>query len=193
MKCAVIGGSVLPKDFDENQRVQCEMLGRWIADLGIEILTGACDGYPYMVSVGALAAGGKVVGYSPAIDAREHTLEYDHPVDAVSTMVFLDDYPSNSNMQRLLARSLPLVEESDFVLCIEGSWGTLMELVGAVCMSKPIITVNEFGGIAARFENLFLQMQGECQHPFSSELIAVQTMQEAREQIKRISEMNQRA
>lgn len=187
MKCAVIGGSVLPPDFDDTQRKECERLGQWMASAGFEILTGACDGYPYMVSRGVLDAGGKVVGYSPAKNAEEHEQEFQHPLDAVSTMVYLDDYPKSSNMQCLLARSLPLIEACDIVLCLEGSWGTLMELVGAVCMSKPLVIVKEFGGVAAQFEDLYRQIQANCQHPFSSELFVVTTLDEACEQLRIMS------
>lgn len=184
MKCAVIGGSVLPPEFDESLREQCELFGENMARACFEILTGACDGYPYMVSIGALKAGGIVEGYSPATNAQEHAEIFEHPLDAVSSMVYLDTYPHDSFMQRMLARSLPLIEACDLVLCIEGSWGTLMELVAAVCMSKPIVIVQEFGGVAAHFEEMYRQIQAESLHPFSSKLYICATLDDAMRQLE---------
>lgn len=187
MKCAVIGGSVLPPAHSESLREQCELFGKSMARAGFEILTGACDGYPYMVSVGALDAGGSVMGYSPATNAQEHVDVFEHPLDAVSSMVYLDTYPHDSFMQRMLARSLPLIEACDLVLCLEGSWGTLMELVAAVCMSKPIVIVQEFGGVAALFEEMYRQIQGESLHPFSSKLFICETLEDAMRQLEELA------
>ena len=57
----------------------CRRLGRSIAERGCCLLTGACPGFPHEAVLGAKAAGGHVVGISPAATLKEHVEAYGSP------------------------------------------------------------------------------------------------------------------
>jgi uncharacterized protein (TIGR00725 family) len=51
---------------------KAEELGRLIAQRKAVLITGATTGLPLAAARGASSAGGEVIGFSPAIDAKEH-------------------------------------------------------------------------------------------------------------------------
>lgn len=64
-----MGSSAAP---DPNIEKKAFLIGELIAKEGAILITGATTGLPFAGARGATRAGGEVVGFSPAINAKEH-------------------------------------------------------------------------------------------------------------------------
>jgi uncharacterized protein (TIGR00725 family) len=153
MKITVYGGTN-NKSYSENEIKECEDFGKFLAENKYEILTGACGGYPYFVGRGAVRAGGKVIGYTPAKNMKEHVENYQFPVDGVSDMVWAKrDYALKS--ENFLRRSMDMTPYSDIVVALGGSWGTYGELLFSFFAKKKIIIVDKYGGAGEAFQSAY--------------------------------------
>ncbi|WAW14707.1 hypothetical protein [Peptostreptococcus equinus] len=177
MRCAVIGGSSLGNQFTEDQRQDIENIGQWLAENKIELSTGACDGFPYLLGKACVESGGRVIGYSPAANYEEHTNEYKHPIDGCSSFIYLDKNDKSHN-SRFLLRSLPLIEEANIVLSLEGNWGTLFELVTAIITGKKIIILKGFGGISDNFRQIYESLKVQSHYDYKESLVFVDSIEE---------------
>lgn len=149
MKITVYGGTN-NRSYSDAEVQACEDFGKFLAEHHCEILTGACGGYPYYVGRGAVKAGGKVIGYTPAINLQEHLERYKFATDGVSDLVFNEkDYPTNS--ENFLKRSMDMTPYSDVVVALGGSWGTFSELLFSFFAKKKMIIVKSFGGAGEIF------------------------------------------
>ena len=152
MKITVYGGTN-NKHYSEKEIQACADLGKFLAENGFEILTGACGGYPYYVGRGAVQANGKVIGYTPAVDLQEHLERYKFTTDGVTDLVFNENIlPTNS--ENFLKRSMDMTPYSDVVVALGGSWGTFSELLFACFAKKKMIIVDEFGGAGQIFDTV---------------------------------------
>ena len=152
MKITVYGGTN-NKHYSEQEIAACADLGKFLAEHKIEILTGACGGYPYYVGRGAVQAGGKVIGYTPAKDLAEHLERYHFVTDGVSDLVFNENIlPTNS--ENFLKRSMDMTPYSDVVVALGGSWGTFSELLFSFFAKKKMIIVDEFAGAGQIFDTV---------------------------------------
>jgi predicted Rossmann-fold nucleotide-binding protein len=155
VKITIYGGTN-NKSYSEEEIKQCEELGAFLAKNKHEILTGACGGYPYYVGRGAVKNGGRVIGYTPAVNLKEHTERYRFKTDGVSVkdMVYAEkDFGKNSD--NFLRRSMDMTPYSDIVVAIGGSWGTFSELVFSFFAKKKIIIVDGFGGAGIEFQHAY--------------------------------------
>ena len=149
MKITVYGGTN-NKHYSEKEIQACADLGKFLAQHGFEILTGACGGYPYYVGRGAVQAGGKVIGYTPAVDLKEHLERYKFATDGVTDLVFNKNIlPTNS--ENFLQRSMDMTSYSDVVIALGGSWGTFSELLFSFFAKKKIFIVDELKGAGEIF------------------------------------------
>jgi len=73
---------------DEEMMIKCIQLGRAVARHGMILLTGADAGLPYAATRGAQAAGGMVIGLSPAGSREEHEHVYHLIVDGFDALLF---------------------------------------------------------------------------------------------------------
>jgi len=80
--------SAVSGDADEEAMIKCIQLGRAVARHGMILLTGADPGLPYAATRGAQAAGGMVVGLSPAGSREEHERVYQLIVDGFDALLF---------------------------------------------------------------------------------------------------------
>lgn len=152
MKITIYGGTN-NKQYSEQEIQACTDLGQFLAQNGCEILTGACGGYPYFVGRGAVQAGGKVIGYTPAVDLQEHLERYKFTTDGVTDLVFNENIlPTNS--ENFLKRSMDMTPYSDVVIALGGSWGTFSELLFSFFAKKKMIIVDEFGGAGQIFDTV---------------------------------------
>lgn len=165
MKCAIIGASSISSDMTSKQIEQLEFLGKWLAEHKVELLTGACDGVPYIVGKACVQEGGIVKGFSPAVDLNDHIKQYKHPVDGCTSLVFLESDNTNINT-RFLIRSIPLIAEADVILCISGNWGTLNEVTVGIISGKKHIVLTEFGGISEMLVELYESIRRECNYNY---------------------------
>ena len=150
MKITVYGGTN-NKHYSEAEIQACADLGKFLAENGFEILHGACMGYPYYVGRGAVQAGGKVIGYTPAVNLQEHLERYHFTTDGATDLVFNEKgLPTNS--ENFLKRSMEMTPYSDLVVALGGSWGTFSELLFSFFAKKKMIIVDEFKGAGEIFD-----------------------------------------
>jgi uncharacterized protein (TIGR00725 family) len=117
----------------------CRRLGRAVASRGICLLTGACPGAPHEVVLAAKAAGGHVVGVSPATSLKEHVDLYGSPYREYDVLIFTG--------LGLMGRELINIYSSDIVIVVSGRSGTLGEFAIAYEQGKLIGVLAGTGGI----------------------------------------------
>ena len=149
MKVTVYGG-ISTKGFSDKQLQESNKLGRWLGERKIEVLTGACRGFPHTVGKEAAALGSKVVGFSPALNEKEHVEKYQFPLDGVTHMEYIQQ-DGTHKAENFLRRSLDMNAFSDIVVALSGSWGTYIELLFSFFFKKTIILIENFGGATEAF------------------------------------------
>ena len=108
---------------------KAQEVGRLIAKRNMILVTGATTGIPYWAAKGAKAAGGFVVGLSPAVSKADHVKRYKLPLDYHDVLVYTGfDYSG---------RNLLLTRASDAVITLCGRMGTLNEFTIAFEDKKP--------------------------------------------------------
>ena len=151
MKITVYGGTN-SKVYTDKQKTECEKLGKALASMGAEVLTGACGGFPYFVGKAAVQGGSKVWGYSPAINQKEHEGKFGYPMDGVTDMIYKG---TGGTAESLLKRMQDMVPFAPIAVALGGSWGTYYELILAFWYKKTVILVEEFGGAVEAFMNTY--------------------------------------
>lgn len=124
----------------------CRQLGEAIAASGCCLLTGACPGLPHEVVLAAKAAGGHVVGISPAFMLREHVERYGSPFREYDVLIFTG--------LGLMGRELVNIHSSDIVIVVSGRSGTLGEFAIAYEGGKLIGVLTGTGGITTELPAL---------------------------------------
>jgi uncharacterized protein (TIGR00725 family) len=125
-------------------------LGKAIADAGQTILTGATVGLPYFAAMSATKAGGKSIGFSPAVSLREHFRKYRLPFNGYDFINFTG--------MNYVGRDLYLVQSSDAVITIGGRFGSLHEFTSALESKKPCGVLLHSGGTADLIPMLMEQL-----------------------------------
>jgi len=115
-------------------------LGDAIARSGHTILTGATVGLPYYAAAAAKLAGGKSIGFSPAVSLREHLRKYRLPYSSYDFINFTG--------MHYVGRDVYLVQSSDAVITIGGRFGSLHEFTSALEANKPCGVLTGSGGTA---------------------------------------------
>lgn len=105
-------------------------LGREIVNHGAVLVTGATTGFPLWAAEGAKESNGISIGLSPASTEKEHTEEYNLPLEYMDLIIYTGFGYSGRNL--LLTRS------SDAVIFGCGRMGTLNEFTIAYEDNKPI-------------------------------------------------------
>jgi uncharacterized protein (TIGR00725 family) len=124
----------------------CRALGRAIAEHGCCLLTGACLGMPHETVLGAHAAGGHVIGISPAATLKEHVEVHGSPYREYDILIFTGS--------GLMGRELMNIYSSDIVVIVGGRSGTLGEFAIAYEAGKLIGVLEGTGGITAAIPDL---------------------------------------
>lgn len=121
-------------------------IGRYIAEAGHTITTGATVGLPFHAAYAAKKAGGMSIGFSPAVSLREHVRKYRLPHDCFDFINFTGlDY---------VGRDLYLVQSSDAVVTVGGRFGSLHEFTSALEARKPCGVLLGSGGTADMIPDL---------------------------------------
>lgn len=119
---------------------KAQEIGRLIAERGMILVTGATTGIPYWAAKGAKAAGGFVVGLSPASSKAQHVKSYRLPLDYHDVIIYTGfDYSG---------RNLLLTRSSDAIITICGRIGTLNEFTIGFEDKKPQGVLLGSGGIS---------------------------------------------
>jgi len=178
MKCAIIGASKLLLT-EKISEADYYSFGTWCAKRGFSLLTGACQGIPYVVGRGCIENGGICIGFSPAVTQLEHTAEYLHPLDGCSEIRYYSDKTTDFNT-RFILRSIPMIEMADCILAFNGSWGTMSELILGIFSGKKIILCGDSGGAAKAFQGCYLRLKGNETYKYDEEIIFVDTIDDVK-------------
>lgn len=135
------GGFVAPEVM---QRVY--QLGREIGRRGYVLITGACPGIPHEAAKGAKAAGGIVVGVSPALNFKQHIVDYHSPTRGYDAIIYTGS--------GLMGREIENIRSCDAVIFAGGRSGTLGEFAIAYDEAKVIGVLENTGGITEHLEEI---------------------------------------
>lgn len=177
MKITVYGGTN-NSAYSAAEIKECEELGKFLAENGFEILTGACGGYPYYVGRGAVQAKGRVIGYTPGINLEEHINKYAFATDGVSELVY-NDRSCATKSENFLKRSMEMTPYSEVVIALGGSWGTFSELLFSFFAKKKMIIVESYVGAGQIFQTVYDYFKQRDNNPDvqnGAELIYVKDM-----------------
>jgi uncharacterized protein (TIGR00725 family) len=130
----------------ESARAVLTALGRTVAERGCVLITGACPGLPQVAVEAAKAAGGTVVGISPALSRDEHIHGYGSPTAGFDVIVY--------NGSGLMGREVDTIRSSDIVIIAGGRSGTLGEFSIAYDEGHLIGVLTGTGGIADHVEKI---------------------------------------
>lgn len=129
---------------DANEKA--ELIGRLIAEHGMVLVTGCTTGVPYWAAKGAKAAGGFVIGFSPAASEASHVKTYRLPLDYHDVIVYTGfDYSG---------RNLLMTRAADAIITICGRMGTLNEFTVGYEDRKPLGVLQKTGGTADMLESI---------------------------------------
>ena len=120
--------------------VRLQQLGKAVAERGCALITGGCPGLSYAAVQGARAAGGLVVGISPALSPAEHISRYGSPLEGFDVMIYTGS--------GLMGREVDNIHSSDVVVIAGGRSGTLGEFAIAYDEGRLIGVLTGTGGIA---------------------------------------------
>ncbi len=150
----VISGAAISSSCVENVNQLAYEIGKEIAEQDAIVITGATTGLPYWSAKGAFENNGFVIGFSPAINAKQH-LEMGLPVDYHNIIFYTGEGYS--------ARNLRLIRAGDGAIFICGRTGTLNEFVIAFEEQKQMAVLKNSGG-----EEMFMdEIVAEAHKPHS--------------------------
>ncbi|MBI4340181.1 MAG: LOG family protein [Chloroflexi bacterium] len=131
------------------QRVR--KLGEEVARRGYVLVTGAASGIPHEAVLGAKAAGGIVVGISPALNLAEHVNKYHGPTRGYDTIIYTGS--------GLMGREIENIRSCDVVVFAAGRSGTLGEFAIAYDEGKVIGALTRTGGVTDHLREIIDIMQ----------------------------------
>ena len=184
----IVYGSTNNRVYTPEQRAKCEKLGAFLGKNHVDVLTGACFGYPYFVGKAVIANGGHVTGYSPAVDLAEHKELFKFPTDGVSELVYNKvKYPTES--ESFLRRQMEQLSFADVAVALGGSWGTFCELIMSFFAKHTIILIEEFEGAVKAFNDVHAYFATRDVNPkvhHGSKIIRVKTVDEAVQEMAKL-------
>ncbi len=140
IKIGVMGSASGPTIRDPHATLQARRVGEAVARRGCILITGACPGLPDNAAEGAKAAGGFVLGISPAFSKREHLEIYGSPTVHYDMILF--------SGLGLMERDIINIRSSDAIVVVGGGIGTLNEFTVAYEERKPVGVVTGTRGLA---------------------------------------------
>lgn len=143
VRIGVFGGAFV---WDQQAGALARTIGQEIVRRGCHLVTGATTGLPYHAGKAALAAGGFVLGISPAKDATEHVEWYRKPLDGCSVIIWTGTGYTGRNWLNL--------RNCDGAIFVGGETGTLEEFCVANYEAKVIGVLEGSGGIADKIRDL---------------------------------------
>ena len=138
-------------DIDATVAATARALGEAVAQAGCTLITGACPGLPFEAVEGAKAAGGLVIGISPALSEQEHVERYDAPTEGFDVLVYTGS--------GLMGREVINIRSSDIVVIVGGQSGTLGEFAIAYDEGRLIGVLTETGGVADVIDEILTHVE----------------------------------
>jgi len=152
-----------------------DRLGRYIANRGHVVLTGACPGMPQRTVRAAKRVGGFTVGVSPAGSLKDHTQRFHSPTEALDVIQMTN---TGAGMG-FIAREKQNIKFSDILLFTGGRSGTLGEILFAMQERKVIALLDDSTGVTAAFKKQILPLIGKGRGVFVSDRDPERLMQKA--------------
>ncbi|KUK49809.1 MAG: hypothetical protein XD75_0203 [Parcubacteria bacterium 33_209] len=131
MKVAIYGSATSIDNFNKDLIKQAKEIGELLAQKNHIIITGACAGIPFIVAEAAFKLGGKVIGYSPAINKNDHKKRFNDPIEYFTKMIFIPknyEYVENK-IACYKYRNIRTTINCDKAIIIGGRSGTLDEFI----------------------------------------------------------------
>ena len=142
----VMGASVISSPHTERLAFE---IGQAIAQKGALLVTGATNGFPLAAARGAQAAGGEVLGFSPAVNWSEH-IRLGYPPDFHDLVVCTGLSSAGRNLLNVRA--------SHGIIFVGGSIGALNEFTIAYDESKVIGILEGSGGFCNHLQEWMLDL-----------------------------------
>ncbi|MFH1420610.1 MAG: hypothetical protein ABIG30_01435 [Candidatus Aenigmatarchaeota archaeon] len=138
---------------------QAREVGRVIARHKHILVTGACPGLPYEAVLGANEFDGRCIGYSPAIDLRDHVDRFAFPCRGFSEIIYMSEPFCRIDRAGQAARKKirNVFSAADAGVIISGRAGTLNEFTLLFDMGKRIGVLKGTGGVADNVIPVFLE------------------------------------
>jgi uncharacterized protein (TIGR00725 family) len=133
-------------EMDPEVLKRLDQLGRTIASRGYVLVTGAAPGMTHAAVLGAKAAGGFVVGISPALNLEEHMTRYKSPTRGYDTLIYTGS--------GLMGREIENIRTCDVVIFAGGRSGTLGEFAIAYDEGKIIGVLEGTGGVTEHIHQI---------------------------------------
>lgn len=149
----VISGAAETTYCNENVNELAYEIGKFLALNNVITITGATTGAPFWAAKGAYENNGYVIGFSPAINQKEHLEIYNLPLD-YHHCIFYTGFGHS-------LRNLILVRSGDGVIFICGRTGTLNEFVISYEEKKPMAILLNSGGEEAYMDNIVKESHKE--------------------------------
>tara|TARA_B100000586_G_scaffold122608_1_gene88469 strand:- start:989 stop:1582 length:594 start_codon:yes stop_codon:yes gene_type:complete len=154
LKIGVFGSAAC----DESEAL-CDVafeMGRYIAEHGHIVVTGACEGLPHRAVSGAKQSGGRAIGFTAACDGASHETLMKTSVDQFDELVYIPtDYHYRDDIRVCRKyRNIVSVSHCDAALFISGRWGTLNEFSIAFDLEKTIGVYTKEGKFSTQAKSL---------------------------------------
>ncbi|MFH2020135.1 MAG: hypothetical protein ABIJ34_01900 [archaeon] len=144
LKIGVMGSAAGVKD--KILRERAREVGREIARHNCILINGATTGMPNEAAIGCKEEDGYVVGISPALNLEDHTKNWKLPSECYDIIIYTG---FGFNMRNILN-----IRNSDAVIFLRGSLGTLNEFTIAFEEAKVIGVLENMGGISGFFDEI---------------------------------------
>ena len=128
-------------------------IGKELAKRGVITITGATTGVPFWAAKGAYENNGYVIGFSPALNPKEHVEVYELPLD-YHHIIFYTGLGHSG-------RNLMLVRAGDGVIFICGRTGTLNEFIISYEEKKPMAILVGSGGEEKHMDEIIKEARKE--------------------------------
>jgi uncharacterized protein (TIGR00725 family) len=128
-------------------------IGKYLALNNVITITGATTGAPFWAAKGAYENQGYVIGFSPALNEKEHLEVYNLPLDYHHLIFYTGGGHS--------LRNLMLIRSGDGVIFICGRTGTLNEFTIAYEEKKPMAVLLNSGGEEKHMESIVKESHKE--------------------------------
>ncbi|QQG39964.1 MAG: hypothetical protein HYS81_00955 [Candidatus Aenigmatarchaeota archaeon] len=157
MKIGAYGSAAGSIGDDVKQKARA--IGREVASRGHTLVTGACHGLPQDAVIGAGEIGGKVIGYSPGIDMKDHVERFKFPIEGFTELVYIPADWMHVDDPRACKkyRNVSSVAAVDAGIIMGGRIGTMNEFTLLYDMERDIGVLEGSGGITEEAIDVLLK------------------------------------
>lgn len=145
------------EDSPEKNFAKAQQIGSELAKHKAIVITGACNGLPYLVALAAFKNGAEVWEFSPCLNKKEQLLDTPGAnLSIYKKIIYIPkSFEFSSNRQACRKyRNVTSITTADAGIIISGRWGTMNEFTNLFDMGKVIGILTGTGGIADELQAL---------------------------------------